>query len=100
MEKSIRVLGKRGRITIPQEIREQVGFRCNDVLSFDVTDDGDAVVIRREKLCTDCKKPSSPSDGEVTLQELLNSLSYQEQCAAMVQLSVNLAAMQGGDNHG
>lgn len=100
MEKPIRVLGKRGRITIPQEIREQVGFRCNEVLSFDVTDDGDAVVIRREKLCTDCKKPSSPSDGEVTLQELLNSLSYQEQCAAMVQLSVNLAAMQGGGNHG
>ena len=99
MEKSIRVLGKRGRITIPQEIREQVGFRSNDVLSFDVTDDGDAVVIRREKLCTDCKKPSS-SDGEVTLQELLNSLSYQEQCAAMVQLSVNLATMQGGGNHG
>ena len=99
MDKYIRVLGKRGRITIPQEIREQVGFRCNDVLSFDVTDDGDAVVIKREKLCTDCKKPSS-SDSEVTLQELLNSLSYQEQCAAMVQLSVNLAAMQGGGKHG
>ena len=98
MDKYIRVLGKRGRITIPQEIREQVGFHYNDVLSFDVTDDGDAVVIKREKLCTDCKKPSS--DGEVTLQELLNSLSYQEQCAAMIQLSVNLAAMQGGDNHG
>ena len=48
MEKPIRVLGKRGRITIPQEIREQVGFRSNDVLSFDVIDDGDAVVIRRE----------------------------------------------------
>ena len=100
MEKSIRVLGKRGRITIPQEIREQVGFRCNDVLSFDVADDGSAVIIRREKLCTNCKEVTSTSDGEVTLQELLNSLSYQEQCAAMVQLSVNLAAMQGGGNHG
>lgn len=100
MEKYIRVLGKRGRITIPQEIREQVGFHCNDVLSFDVADDGNAVIIRREKLCTDCKNTPSPSDAEVTLQELLNSLSYQEQCAALVQLSVNLAATQGGGSHG
>ena len=100
MERSIRVLGKRGRITIPQKIREQVGFRCNDVLSFDVADDGDAVIIRREKLCMNCRESASPSEGEVTLQELLNSLSYQEQCAAMVQLSVNLAAMQGGSIHG
>ena len=96
MDKYIRVLGKRGRITIPQEIRDQVGFRSNDVLSFDITDGGKAVIIRREKLCTNCRESVSPPDGEVTLQELLNSLSYQEQCAAMVQLSVNLAAMQGG----
>lgn len=100
MDKYIRILGKRGRITIPQEIREQVGFRSNDILSFDVADDGNAVIIRREKLCTNCRETASPSDGEVTLQELLNSLSYQEQCAAMVQLSVNLAAMQGGGKHG
>lgn len=29
-----RVLGKRGRITIPFEIRKRVGFAYNDILSF------------------------------------------------------------------
>ena len=32
MNKLYRVLGKRGRITIPFEIRQRVGFRYNDVL--------------------------------------------------------------------
>lgn len=34
MTKLYRVLGKRGRITIPFEIRQRVGFTYNDVLSF------------------------------------------------------------------
>ena len=36
MIKLYRVLGKRGRITIPFEIRQRVGFTCNEVLSFTV----------------------------------------------------------------
>ena len=34
MTKLYRILGKRGRITIPFEIRQRVGFSYNDVLSF------------------------------------------------------------------
>lgn len=34
MKKLFRILGKRGRITIPYEIRQRVGFSYNDVLSF------------------------------------------------------------------
>ena len=34
MTKLYRVLGKRGRITIPFEIRQRVGFTYNDVLSL------------------------------------------------------------------
>ena len=34
MLKIYRVLGKKGRITIPYEIRQRIGFRHNDVLSF------------------------------------------------------------------
>ena len=30
----LRILGKRGRITIPYEIRKKLGFQPNDVLSF------------------------------------------------------------------
>lgn len=33
--KTFRILGKRGRITVPYEIRCKVGFKQNDVLSFE-----------------------------------------------------------------
>ena len=33
--KTYRILGKRGRITVPYEIRCKVGFKQNDVLSFE-----------------------------------------------------------------
>ena len=33
MAQMYRILGKRGRITIPFEIRQRVGFSQNDVLS-------------------------------------------------------------------
>lgn len=45
-----RVLGKKGRITIPYAIRKRIGFRYNDILSFTEQNDG-SVVIKREKLC-------------------------------------------------
>ena len=34
MMKTYRILGKRGRVTIPYVFRQQVGFGFNDVLSF------------------------------------------------------------------
>lgn len=51
MLKIYRVLGKKGRITIPYEIRQQIGFRYNDVLSFNQQDDG-SVLVRRKKYAT------------------------------------------------
>lgn len=50
MIKIYRVLGKKGRITIPFEIRQRIGFRYNDVLSFTQQDDG-SVLVSREKIC-------------------------------------------------
>ena len=38
MNKIYRILGKRGRITIPYEMRQRVGFGYNDVLSFTETE--------------------------------------------------------------
>ena len=35
MIKMFKILGKRGRITIPYEIRQKVGFAYNDLLSFE-----------------------------------------------------------------
>ena len=38
MEKIYKILGKRGRITIPYELRLKHGFAYNDVVSFEETD--------------------------------------------------------------
>ena len=51
MIKMFKILGKRGRITIPYEIRQKVGFAYNDLLSFEELPDGKSVVIKREKIC-------------------------------------------------
>ena len=55
MIKIYRVLGKKGRITIPFEIRQRIGFRYNDVLSFTQQDDG-SVLVSREIICDKCNE--------------------------------------------
>ena len=96
MKKLFRILGKRGRITIPYEIRQKVGFAYNDVLSFTEGSDGRTVIVRREHIC-DCEKvkPVKKSD-EVTLLDFLNGLSPEQQRAALVHLSVMWAEKQSG----
>ena len=98
MIKMLRILGKRGRITIPFEIRQRVGFKYNDVLSFTETADGRSVVVRREKICDNCRQNhSSLKENEVTLLDFLNNLSPEQQRAALVHLSVKWAERQGGE---
>lgn len=97
MEKMFRVLGKRGRVTIPHEIRQRVGFGYNDILSFTEAADGRTVVVRREKICDDCKDvQTAAKEDEVTLLDFLNSLSAEQQRAALIHLSVLWAEKQGG----
>ncbi len=97
MNKLLRILGKRGRITIPYEIRQRVGFAYNDVLSFTEADDGRTIIVRREKICDNCNKTTSPiAKDDVTLLDFLNDLSDEQQRAALVHLSVKWAEKQGG----
>lgn len=100
MTKLYRILGKRGRITIPYEIRKRVGFSYNDILSFAEQDDR-TVIVRREKLCNDCRKAPGTSDKPepegITLLDFLDSLSAKEQRAALIHLSVRWAEQQGGE---
>lgn len=100
MAKMYRVLGKRGRITIPFEIRQRVGFAYNDVLSFTESEDGRTVVVKREKICNDCKVMQPDADDEVTLFDFLNGLSPKQQRAALVHLSVKWAETQGEKSTG
>ena len=94
-----RVMGKRGRITIPYEFRQQVGFGYNDILSFTKQDDN-TVIVRREKLCDNCGRPKVQAavklpDSNLTLMELLDSLTPVQQRAALVHLTVKWAEQHG-----
>lgn len=98
-----RILGKRGRITIPFEIRQRVGFGCDDVLSFNESEDGRTVTVKREKICSNCHDKSyeihRAETGSVTLKEFLDGLTPQEQHAALVHLSVKWAEGQVTKNN-
>ena len=98
--KIYRILGKRGRITIPYEIRTAVGFSQNDVLSFTKSKDGRSVIVRREKICDCHEKEQKDSKDVVTLYDFLNSLTPDQQRAALVHLSVKWAQEQGGESNG
>lgn len=97
MNKLFRILGKRGRITIPYEIRERVGFAYNDVLSFTEAKDGRTVVVRREKICDNCAG-HDPTEFEkaADLEAFLDDLSAEQQRQALVHLSLRWAEKQGG----
>ena len=104
MEKTLKILGKRGRITIPFEIRQRLGFKQNDILSF--MDNGyDTVTVKREALCTHCAddlfdEPLDKPDDEETLLDFLDSLSLSEQRAALIHLSVKWAEAEGAKSYG
>ena len=88
MTKLYRVLGKRGRITIPFEIRQRVGFTYNDVLSFTESPDGRTVTVKREKICDNCSgTKTADKEAEMTLEDFLDSLSAEQQRVALVHLS-------------
>lgn len=87
MLKIYRVLGKKGRITIPFEIRQRIGFKYNDVLSFTQQDDG-SVAVRREKICDNCNEFAEKFEENFTLEDFLDSLSEEEQKDALLHLSL------------
>ena len=98
MTKLYRILGKRGRITIPFEIRQRVGFSYNDVLSFTESPDGRTVTVKREKICDNCSgTKEAEKDNEMTLEDFLDSLSAEQQRLALVHLSVKWAEKEAGE---
>jgi bifunctional DNA-binding transcriptional regulator/antitoxin component of YhaV-PrlF toxin-antitoxin module len=103
MKKIYRILGQKGRTTIPYAIRVKLGLQAEDLLSFTESKDGKSIIIHKEKVCDGCKtnktytKPQpKKSDEEITLYDFLNGLSPEQQRAALVHLSVKWAAAQGG----
>lgn len=102
MIQMFRVLGKRGRITIPFEIRRRVGFSYNDILSFTEAQDGRTVIVRREKICDHCaaeKQQKNDADA-ITLFDFLNGLSDEQQKAAFAHLKLKWDRAQGSESYG
>ena len=91
MNRILKILGKRGRITIPFGIRSRHRLAANDVLSFEDRDQ--EIVIRKIKLCDGCRaeKESSDSENEISLTDFLDGLSIEEQRTALIHLSIKWA---------
>jgi len=90
METIYRILGKRGRTTIPYAFRIIMGFHPNDLISF--RRDGDEIIVRREKVCDNCAS-SDQNELPVTtaaLKEFLSSLPTNVQKEAFIYLSRGL----------
>lgn len=88
MSKLLKVLGKEGRITIPFEIRLNMRIAYNDILSFEQMD-SDTIIIKREKLCTNCCDGKG-SVVETTLLDVINSLNITEQREVLKYLAKKL----------
>lgn len=88
--KIVRIMGKKGRITIPQEIRSQIKINKGDIISFEKAG-SNTIIVRKEKLCTNCvgtkndkeqapdKKTEKSSTQNVTLLDFLNRMKISEQ---------------------
>lgn len=86
MEKVYRLIGKRGRTTVPFEIRMKMRLGYNSLISYEMQDD-DTVILRREKVCDGCKEPQIE---EATILDVINSLTDSEQKALHRYLSIKL----------
>lgn len=95
MKTIYRILGKRGRITIPFAFRQHVGFQPDDVLSFTIQED-QTVLIKRERLCNSCTPELEASESTgVTLLDFLDSLTAEQQQTAILHLSTKWAERSG-----
>ena len=101
MNKIYRILGKRGRTTIPYVIRVKLGLRHNDLLSFEEQDN--TVVIRRESICNeyddfldDIDEMGEDSDA---LLDFVDDLSDKERMTLFLYL-LNNKVNKGGINYG
>ena len=92
MNKIYKVLGKKGVVVIPYELREKLDLNYNDVISFTPRRDG-SIVIRKEELCDNC---IDAEDESMTLEGFLDALNEDEQRDALVHLTTLWAERRKG----
>lgn len=90
--KIYRILGHEGRVTIPYGLRQAVGFRPEDVVSFEIIGENAILVCREQVVGRDIPKQPVPKAPELLVY--LESLSSREQYEVLVHLSVLWAEHQ------
>lgn len=110
MSKVYRFLGRKGRTTIPFELRAAMELAPNDLLSFQRK--GDLLIVKKEKICDDCvnrrnvrtgapepnpirsaaKMPSVPEGWEALSQE--EQMQYINMLAANLKRTVTVGAVR------
>lgn len=85
--KIVRVLGKRGRITIPYEIRVRNKIGYNDILSFEEKDKN-TIIVRKEKLCSGCTPECSDEENSIHIEDFIDSLTPEQQHRATIYLNL------------
>lgn len=71
----LRILGKRGRTTIPFSLRKELGLQPGDIVSFML--ENDSVKVRREELCDFENCPAMmDSDDEITPDTVLEDFCF------------------------
>lgn len=91
--KVLRILGKRGRTTVPFALRKELGLQPGDVVSF--TLENDCVAVRKEAICDLDRCPLLDDDGgEITAASVLDDfacLTPNGQYQVLSALMANLA---------
>lgn len=88
MQNKYRFPDKEGRITIPADIRKRLGITGESVFSFEEQNNG-LLLIRLQRI--GLKTDEAVVEKELSLLEVINSLSSSEQRAAFKYLARQLA---------
>ena len=97
--KIVRVLGKRGRITIPYEIRVRNKIGYNDILSFEEKD-VNTIIVRKEKLCGGYTPECFDETNDISIEDFLDSLTPEQQRKATIYLNLLWAKKEGAKVNG
>lgn len=97
MESIVRILGKRGRITIPYRMRMAACFKPNDILKFDMVD-CDTIMIKREYICDGCVNEKIYNSDIEDIEDIFDELTIKEKHDLLITLTEKWAKIIGGEN--
>lgn len=80
-----RIIGKKGRTTIPFPMRQMLGIRENDVVAYSLNEDKSAVIVTKEQICDGCMGVEDDITSDEVV-DFVDSLPEKFQEAILVKL--------------